>query len=156
MKMLSVLVMLATALGACMADDKTYVIDGVPVVLEYGEGPEREHMALAVGLYREAATEHWAIDGDLQVWRAIREIRWTAGAVDGQALYHYGDSIVYANWYNCALDVPLYSALAEHYAVMLGDNEDDSEWAEDLQDEHEYQVCSSVERKRQLRFNLPW
>lgn len=146
----------ALALTGCVKETKAYILDGVPVVLEYGEGPGRAHMALAVGLFREGARAHWDLDDDLTVWRSLREIRWVTDAVEGQALYRYSESTVYANWYACALDVPLYRALADHYGSTFQTGEDvDDTWADELQDQHEYEVCSSTDSgKRVIR--LPW
>lgn len=156
MKKLLLTMLGAMALVGCVKETEAYILDGVPVVLEYGEGPEREHMALAVGLFREGARDHWSMDDELTVWRSLREIRWVTGAVEGQALYKYGESTVYANWYACALDVPLYRALADHYGALHSTAEDaDDAWADELQERHEHEVCSSNESgKRVIR--LPW
>lgn len=156
MKKLLLTMLGAMALVGCVRETKTYTLDGVPVVLEYGEGPEREHMALAVGLFREGARNHWSMDDELTVWRSLREIRWMVNAVEGQALYRYDEGTVYANWYACALDVPLYQALADHYgSVQTTDEDADDAWADALQEQHEYEVCSSSESGKHVIF-LPW
>ena len=158
---------LLAALGlvaACGQSEKTYVIDGVPVVLELGEGPEQAHLSLAVGLYRQAAVEHWQLeDGDRLVWRALTAIEYRTGAVEGQALYSYAEAIVYSNWYACALDVPLYAALARHYAFEVegaeavdADEAAHDEWAAELQTEHEPTVCTGTGDTPRHILRLPW
>jgi hypothetical protein len=157
-----VVLLAALALAACGQSETTYVIDGVPVVLELGEGPEQEHLQLAVGLYRQAAVEHWELeDGDRLVWRTLTAIRYRTGAVEGQALYHYGEATVYSNWYTCALDVPLYRAFARHYALEVegleaveADETAHDAWAEELRDEHKPAVCTGGSPRRVI--NLPW
>lgn len=155
MKQLFSILLALSALAGCIQDTEAYVLDGVPIVLEYGEGPEREHMALAASLFREGATDYWGLEDDVTVWRSLREIRWTAASLEEKVLYRADQNVLYVNWYDCALDVPLYIGFAEHYGIMLGtfENPADREWAEALQNEHQYEVCDS-DGPRRLGF--PW
>lgn len=145
MKSIAALCMLA--LAACGLGESTYTLDGVPVTLENLRFPKKDHLSLAVQLFRNEAREHWALDEDAELvtWRSIREIRWTQEGVVDHADYDESIRTVYANWLGCALLVPLYSALNAHYAWMITELEPslvEYEWAEDLQEDMAPTVCT--------------
>jgi hypothetical protein len=132
-KMLAISLLLS---GCGLMPDKTYVLDGVPVTLKNGQGPEMDHLWLAVQLYRREARVEWAMTGneELQFWRSLRQIVWTSDMVLNRAHYDAGTQILYANWLGCALDVPFYQALTNHYwadetpetAVVWADEQTDA------------------------------
>jgi len=115
--MLRIALLISLFCGCGMAD-RGYVLDGVSVVLESNNGPKIEHLSQAVYVYRNAAVEHWNIPTRQErvAWRGLREIRWTDRVVVDRADYDPQTAIVSANWLGCALDVPFFEALTEHYA----------------------------------------
>lgn len=141
MKVLLVLVSLFW-LRACAVPDTSYVLDGVPVVLERSVGPDQSNLALAVQLYREEARDRWMMSADeeTQVWRSLREIRWTRRSVPSRAKYYIDTSSVQANWTGCVLDTPFYQALTTHYAER-DLTEEEQMWAEDLEMKYGRVVC---------------
>ena len=136
MKKMAVLLLLAS----CGADE-TYTIDGVPVILERGAGPERPHLTFATHLYRQEAKEYWELTPEQErlTWRSIGEIRWTDGPVAHGADYDRSLGVLSANWKGCALAVPLYQALQFAYAEEVTD--DDLTWAKDLERASTGAVC---------------
>jgi len=152
-KILAAVVLVLTV--GCGAD-KTYLIDRVPIVLEQGIGPERIHLAMVIELYRQAARRFYGVESDRELWRSLTEIRYTRRAVEGGALYR-GDTVsVYSNWFACALDVPLYTALVEHYSAELGSDtiDLDREWAAASRRAMRESVCSAVDKQPSIQF--PW
>ncbi|UCF48593.1 MAG: hypothetical protein JSU89_15740 [Myxococcales bacterium] len=142
-----ILGMLAAAVVGCGCNGVTYEIDGVTVVLEKGDGPEREHMLLASEKYRTEAGLRWDLmpDDETAVWRALSEIRWTAEGVPDRAAYDPATRAIRATWLGCALSVPLYSELTEHYVAVLqegsGPTDDDRQWARDLESATAVALC---------------
>lgn len=138
------LIALLCLLSGCgLMPDRTYVLDGVPVTLKNGQGPDMDHLALAVQLYRREGRVRWDIteDEELQLWRSLRQIVWTNDTVLNRANYDAGVQILYANWLGCALDVPFYPALTDHY--WGGEASDEAvAWAEDVQHDNVSVVCN--------------
>jgi len=137
------------ALVGCGMGNQSYTIDGVPVVLEDGTGanPVKEHLTLAVQLFRRDARDHWELDDadDASIWRSLREIRWTQEAVIDGARYDESLRNVEANWKGCALEVPLYPALGAHYVWELTNaapSEAELDWAAEVQLEAGPVVCT--------------
>lgn len=141
------LIALLCLLSGCgLMPDRSYVLDGVPVTLKNGQGPDVDHLALAVQLYRREARDHWSMTSaqELQVWRSLRRLVWTGDTVLNRANYRADVQIVYANWLGCALDVPFYVALTDHY--WDGDPSDEAiVWAEDVHDDNVSVVCNGDE-----------
>lgn len=129
-------------LAACGMADRGYTLDGVPVVLEKNKGPKVEHLSHAAQTYRDAARERWELTTkqDRVAWRGLREIRWTDRTVVDRASYDPQTAIISANWIECALDVPFFEALTEHYAGE-GLTDEDLAWAEELREESSGAVC---------------
>jgi hypothetical protein len=150
MRRLIAVVALGLMTAAC-GGDKTYTVDGVPVVLEQGIGPDRDHMAMTVELYRQAAIRYFGGDPaeEPAVWRALAEIRYTQAAVEGGA-YLDSDGTVWSNWFSCTLDVPLYRAFAEHYGIAMGSDDLDADrlWAAATRAELRDAVCDAVDPER--------
>lgn len=145
-------VLLFWMLGSCALPDSSYNLDGVNVVLEHNKGPEHAHLSYAVGIYRNASLEHWDLEDDAEraLWTSLEELRWTdMGLVDGVEYVPEMPSIR-ANWRGCALSVPLWWALAEHYNEEF--TEADQEWLEGLIDRWGDDVCAREARQ----VSLPW
>lgn len=135
------LLVLLCVLGGCALPDKTYTIDGVPVVLENRIGPKRDQMVLTVELFRREVEDRWVFTTDEQsVWQSLQEIRWVKHPVLDHAHYDQEVSVVYANWFGCALNVPFYAALLYHY---VGEpTEEDLAWADALHDRNAPVICT--------------
>lgn len=139
--------MLALALASCNCNSQEYEIDGVPVVLEEGTGPTAEHMTLAAEKYRQEASQRWrlAADEETPVWRALAEIRWTIETVPNRVSYDVEARKIRATWLGCALNVPLYQALTEHYVRVLqqgeGPTDDDRQWARAIEESVNAALC---------------
>lgn len=138
MRALSVMVLLM--LGAC-GGDKSYTIDGVPVVLERGVGPEQEALTFATHLYRQGAEDQFqlTLDEELVVWRSIGQIRWTSAPVKDGANYDADLNVLSANWRGCVLSVPFYQALVFVYAD--DELERHLEWAHELEKSSRDALC---------------
>jgi hypothetical protein len=153
------LIVLLCVLGGCALPDKTYTLDGVPVVLENRIGPRQAQMTLAVELFRRAAEEYFGISSyeETQTWRSLQEVRWTKHPVLDHAHYDQDVSIVYANWLGCALNVPLYAALMRHYVLTMeyplteeGElTDEDMAWTDWLHDRNAPIVCTG-------EWTFPW
>lgn len=145
------LLALLMLLGACGMDE-TYQVDGVPVVLERGAGPEKEQMTFAAHLFRSAAETRWSLTSEEErtVWRSIGQIRWTAGPVADGADYDRQLSVLSANWRGCVLAVPFYQALTFVYQDEV--DQETLEWARELEHESDDAVCLPSES----RFRAPW
>lgn len=137
-------------LPACGDDDedsKLFEIEGVEIVLEKGKGPERVDMLDAVMRYRNAALERFDLEQPAEVvlWGVLSEIRWTADSVPGDAEYDADALKVLARWRGCTLDVPLYTALVDHYTFQTSGVPDpvpeQREWAAELQAEVAAELC---------------
>ena len=150
------LVLPCMLLGACALPDSTYTLDGVPVTLEHNKGPGKDHLALAVELYRREALEHWSLTKEEEsgMWRLLGGIRWTDGPVIDGAHFDADMNVLSAHWLGCALRVPFYQALTDHYVDLLDDfaTDGDAQWAEDLEDEYISVVCHGGGRS----FDLPF
>lgn len=135
------LALLFVFLGACSMPSRAYNLDGVPIMLEYNQGPSRQHMRRAAHTFRDAAREYFGLsqDEDLATWRRLTEIRWTASQLNDHVYHDFDNHMIYANWYGCALDVPLYVVLAEHYAG--GHNDENEQWANELTEQSKATVC---------------
>ena len=135
--------LLLALLTGCGMADRGYVLDGVPVTLENNKGPKIEHLTQAVRVYRDAARERWELSAkqDRVAWRSLREIVWTDRAVMHRANYDAEMARIEANWLDCALDVPFFEALTEHYAGT-GYTADDFAWAEELRADNVASVCT--------------
>lgn len=140
-------------LGNCAMPDSSYVLDGVPVVLEQNRGPDQNHLAFVTHLYRKAAEAHWDLtpEGEQAVWRGLREIRWTTGRVPDNADYDAETATLYVVWTGCVLGVPYYQALTFHYAGE-GLTNADLEWAHALEKENRDVVCYDENKS----WDLPW
>lgn len=137
-------ILMIAALGlTCCGDDEDettrYLVDGVPIVLEEGVGPEEPEMVLAAELYRREAETFWMLETDAEqaLWRSIRAIRWTAEVVP--AGNDYRNTELRLQWNGCAVDGELYPLLARHYR---GEDvtDDDLAWARELAQQSRY-VC---------------
>lgn len=128
------------ALASCDCNGVNYQIDTVPVVLEEGHGPDRDHLLLVIEHYRTEAGLRWSLmpADETAVWRALSEIRWTIESVPNRAAYDPAKRSIRATWLGCALSVPLYSELTDHYVATLqeggGPSDDDRQWALDLEE----------------------
>lgn len=135
---------LALLLGGCgLMPDRTYVLDGVPVTLKNGQGPEMNHLSLAVELYRRDGRARWDVtdEDELQIWRSLRRIVWTHDTVLNRANYDPDVQILYANWLGCALDVPFYRALTDHY--WGGEPTEEAEaWVDEVRHDNLSVVCN--------------
>ena len=138
-------------LGAC-GMDKSYSIDGVPVLLEGGKGPTQEAMTYAAHLFRQGAQDYWDLTEEAEqvTWRSISQIRWTRGPVRDGADYDAELNVLSANWKGCVLSVPFYQALVFVYTDEV--SSDDLEWAHDLERDSFDAVCLPDKP----RFQLPW
>ena len=145
------LLALLMLLGACGMDE-SYSVDGVPVVLERGAGPEKEQMTFAAHLFRSAAETYWSLtsEEEMTTWRSIGQIRWTSSPVADGADYDAQLNVLSANWRGCVLAVPFYQALQFVYADEV--STEDLEWARELERDSDDAVCLPSES----RFRAPW
>lgn len=141
------LLLMGIGLGACTFANRTYSLDGVSIVLEQAKGPSPTAMALAVNPFRGAVREQLQLEAEAEaeLWRGLSEIRWAIRPVLDGAFYDRPLRRIDAVWQTCALDVPLYQALAHHYGWDIAETAEDVEaheaWAEQLQDAHYNSAC---------------
>lgn len=155
-KRFAALVLSLTIASCGFGGDESYTIDGVPVLLEQGIGPERQHLAMAVALYRQAARRFYSLESvdEDATWRGIAGIRYTQRAVEHGATYDPDDGMVWSNWYACALDVPLYTAFVGHYSAALGSEtlELDLKWADASRWELRGAVCDAAKPEHVIQW----
>lgn len=146
------LVLACCLVGGCALPDSSYNLDGVQVILEHSKGPEHAHLAYAVGVYRDASLDHWMIGTDIEemLWTSLEELRWTDMPMEDGVEYVADVPSIRANWRGCALSVPLWWAMTEHYTDEF--TEADQEWLEGLIDRWGDAVCAREARN----VSVPW
>ena len=138
------LIALLCLFAGCGLPNKSFVLDGVSVILENSKGPDINHLSLATHLYRGEAAEYLELseEQEQQTWRALQQIVWSDRTVSGGADYDAATRIVFANWRGCALQVPLYWAYTKHYLGETEPTEADQDWADAVQQKMAPKVCT--------------
>ena len=145
--MRSVIFLLLGCAVACSPDDETYKLDGVPVVLVEGVGPDKLEMTLAVETYRTRGAIQFDMSPaeEIDVWHKLSEIRWTEGTVPGGGVYNPDTGKIKLRWYECAVTGELYPTLTEHYSFVatgMTEHLGSRDWAKQLAAEVAPIVCS--------------
>lgn len=128
-------------------DHERYEIDGLPVVLVDGVGPEQTDMQLAVEVFRREVQSEFAISRDTEAsaWGQLTEVRWTGDDVPDGGTYNTDTAKIRLQWQGCVLEGPLYLRLIEHYLYSTTGSTNHlgfREWAEDLRAETALILCA--------------
>lgn len=126
-----VVFLLLLLLSTTCVNDRSYRIDGVPVVLRGGVGPSKPEMALTSDLYRREARNFFglSIELDREIWRSINRIEWTGEFVSPNGgRYDIESRKIKLQWKKCVFTSKLFWVLTEHY----GWTDDSDDWVHDL------------------------
>lgn len=150
---------LATAilLIACPDPDSNltrYKIDGLPVVIEAGAGPDEDEMRLALEVFRREVQSEFVLSRRVEAtaWQELVEIRWVEGLVFDGGTYDIETQTIRLQWFGCVVEGPLYQRLMEHYLYALTEQTDHlgiQEWVENLRWRTAMVLC--VEAKAGMR-----
>jgi hypothetical protein len=95
-----------------------YLVDGVQVVVENGNGPSQGRMLKAVHIFRKAANALLELEPEREeeIWQSIVEIRWSDGLVPPIGGAYDPDAATLAfEFHSCIVDAPFFRLLMTHY-----------------------------------------